>query len=230
MKLKLYHHLLMDEPILPTVMPAPLVYVFAGNGVFLWAKREGLEVLIPVQPCPIRDLFPVEPFVRLDGLPRVASRLLVVMLVTGSWAQREDGTPIETLFFASLGENADWSLWRPPQQQAPMRVTPELSWLDRQDYAQVLMEIHTHPLPNMAAFFSSIDDADEQQGFRLYGVIGRIEREQGRIEAEIRLRVGVYGVFYEFPASWVLDMPEGLREVLPHLDDVGTMQEGVPQA
>src|SRR2546425_373773 len=101
MKLKLYRHLLMDEPTLPTVMPAPLVYVFAENGVFVWARREGLEVLIPVQPCSIRDLCPVEPFVRLDGVPLVPAALVAQMLQMGSEAHTEE-IPLETLFFASL--------------------------------------------------------------------------------------------------------------------------------
>jgi hypothetical protein len=81
-------------------------------------------------------------------------------------------------------------------------------------YGSVLMEVHTHPLPDMSAFFSFIDD-EEERGFRLYGVIGRISRGQGRVEAEIRMRVVIYGVdvaSYEFPASWVLSLPEGMRE------------------
>ena len=80
--------------------------------------------------------------------------------------------------------------------------------------AGVLMEVHTHPQPGMPAFFSHIDD-EEERGFRLYGVIGRISRGQGTIEAEIRMRVVIYGVdvaSYEFPASWVLSLPEGMRE------------------
>ena len=82
LRLKLYSHLFMQEPALPP-MPAPLVYVVAGNGVHLWAKRDGLEALIPVQPCAVRDLYPVQPFVRLDGLPLVEARLVQQMLLRG---------------------------------------------------------------------------------------------------------------------------------------------------
>src|SRR5207302_9041092 len=86
--------------------------------------------------------------------------------------------------------------------------------LDMEAYSEVLMEVHTHPQPDMTAFFSCIDD-EEERGFRLYGVIGGISRGQDQIEAEIRMRVVIYGVdvaSYEFPASWVLSLPEGLRE------------------
>ena len=40
--LKLIGHLLMEQPTLPP-MPWPYGYVVAANGVFVWAKREGLE-------------------------------------------------------------------------------------------------------------------------------------------------------------------------------------------
>src|SRR5439155_23295687 len=90
LRLKLYSHLFMEEPALPP-MPAPLVYVLAGNGVHLWAKRDGLEALIPVQPCAIRDLYHVQPFVRLDGLPRVEARLVQRVLLRGGAARRAGG-------------------------------------------------------------------------------------------------------------------------------------------
>jgi len=214
LRLKLYSHLFMQEPLLPP-MPAPLVYVVAGNGVHLWAKRDGLEALIPVQPCAVRDLYPAQPFVRLDGLPQVEARLVQQMLLRGSAARRPgDGTPVETLFFLSGHSSSGWRLWEPPQQQEPTRVAPIRGLLDMEAYGRVLMEVHTHPLPDMPAFFSCLDD-EEERGFRLYGVIGGISRGHGRIEAEIRMRVVIYDVnvaSYEFPASWVLSLPEGMRE------------------
>jgi hypothetical protein len=212
LRLKLYSHLFLQEPQLPP-MPAPLVYVVAGNGVHLWAKRDGLEALIPVQPCVVRDLYPVQPFVRLDELPPVEVGLVQQMLLHGSQARRsEDDTPVETLFFLSRSGSSGWHLWEPPQQQEPTRVAPIRELLDMEAYGAVLMEVHTHP--GMSAFFSGIDD-EEERGFRLYGVIGGISRDQGRIEAEMRMRVVIYGVdvaSYEFPASWVLSLPEGMRE------------------
>ena len=55
--LKLVEHLLMEQPTLPPIR-LPWAYVVAQNGVFVWAKREGLEALIPVASCTIRGLYP----------------------------------------------------------------------------------------------------------------------------------------------------------------------------
>jgi hypothetical protein len=210
MALKLYSHLFMTEPELPA-MPSPLVYVVAGNGVFLWAKRIGLEVLIPVQACQVRDLYPVEPFVRLDGLMPVTGSLVAAMLDQVHPA--DVGARVEMLFYL-LPRPPGWQLWIPPQNRSSEEVDPARELLDMDAYGQVLAEIHTHP-PHMRAFYSSIDDADEKKGFRLYGVIGERENERGGFEFEIRMRVGVYGVFHEFPASYVMVLPPGLSEYIP---------------
>jgi hypothetical protein len=68
---------------------------------------------------------------------------------------------------------------------------------------RALIEIHSHH--SMRAEFSRIDDQDEQ-GFRLYGVIGRLNRQP-----EIRLRAGLYGYFWEIPAGLAMNLPAGLK-------------------
>ena len=64
----------------------------------------------------------------------------------------------------------------------------------------VVAEFHSHG--SLSAFFSATDDRDEQ-GFRIYGVAGRLHSAR----PELRLRVGVYGHFA--PAEWsqVFDGP-----------------------
>ena len=57
----------------------------------------------------------------------------------------------------------------------------------------MVAEFHSHGTSR--AFFSKTDDRDEQ-GFRVYGVVGRLDDP----EPELRLRVGVYGHFA--PAEW----------------------------
>ena len=53
------------------------------------------------------------------------------------------------------------------------------------------------PLPlTLPAFFSATDDRDEQ-GFRIYGVAGRLYTPR----PELRLRVGVYG--HSAPLDWL---------------------------
>ena len=72
------------------------------------------------------------------------------------------------------------------------------------DTTAVLLDLHSHGA--MRAFWSATDDADEQ-GFRVYGVIGRLDEQP-----EIRLRLGVYGYWFPLPASALFDGAGGLRD------------------
>ena len=208
MRLKLYRHLLMEQPDLPPVVPGPLVYVVAGNGVHLWAHREGLEALIPVAPGTIHDLYPVEPFVRLDA-PRLDAPVLAALLAVAQQARSESGVPLESLFYPHYEPGQGWRLIVPPQERNVARVRPLEEGLSA--YSQAWWEIHSHH--GMRAFFSGTDDADER-GFRIYGVVGRIFSRP-----EIRLRVGIYGHFWEFPACLVCAaLPEGVVDASEHAD------------
>jgi hypothetical protein len=227
MTFSLYRHLLLQQPELPP-MPGPLTYVIGSNGVHLWARRQGLEVLIPILPAGaglqedviapeiIHGLCPATPFVRLDPPRKVELRLVEQMLAEGYEARRA-GMPVETLFFLSQ-DTCGWELWRPPQHQEPESVEPILLHLDQEKYAQVLIEVHTHPLPNVGAYFSPVDDRDEC-GCRLYGVLGDMTTlPDGTCVAEMRMRVVIYDVgsaSYEFPASWVMELPAQVRECRP---------------
>ena len=71
----------------------------------------------------------------------------------------------------------------------------------------MVAEFHSHG--SARAFFSATDDRDEQ-GFRIYGVVGRLDT----LRPELRLRVGVYGHFA--PVEWpqVFDGPDpGVRRM-----------------
>jgi hypothetical protein len=95
--LKLVGHLLMEQPTLPP-MPWPYGYVVARNGVFVWAKREGLEALIPVTSSPIRGLYPVEPYIHL-AYPPVDVGLVSEMPRLSAEARTLGGDPLEMLFY-----------------------------------------------------------------------------------------------------------------------------------
>ena len=204
---KLYRHIFLERPDLPP-MPGPLVYVIAGNGVHLWGKREGLEALIPVTLCQIRDLHPVEPFVRLDA-PLLDAAALSALLDVARQARAEDGAPLESLFYPYYEPGQGWQLIIPPQERSLTRVRPLEEGM--QAYTRAWWEIHSHH--HMPAFFSGTDDMDEQ-GFRIYGVVGRIFRHP-----EIRLRVGMYGQFWEFPARRVCTLPEGVVDAVERAHD-----------
>ena len=72
----------------------------------------------------------------------------------------------------------------------------DLPDLDRQ-LAGVLLDLHSHG--NMSAFWSQTDEGDEQ-GFRAYGVVGRLDTQP-----EIRLRLGVYGYWFPIPVGVLFD-------------------------
>ena len=60
-------YILAETDTLPAIDPTSLYeFVLAGNGVFVRARRCGLEAMIPVSTCEIRGLQPVEPYVRLE--------------------------------------------------------------------------------------------------------------------------------------------------------------------
>ena len=69
-----------------------------------------------------------------------------------------------------------------------------------------MAEFHSHG--RHRAFFSATDDRDEQ-GFRVYGVVGRLDTST----PELTLRLGVYGHFARLHWCQVFGSPHpsGLR-------------------
>ena len=80
------------------------------------------------------------------------------------------------------------------------------SSLSYQPPAGVVAEFHSHA--SHGAFFSATDDRDEQ-GLRIYGVVGRLDTPT----PELTLRLGIYGHFAPLHWSQVFDGPHppGLR-------------------
>ena len=61
---KLVQHLIVqDDGQLPPIPDCLYAYILAGNGVFLYGKRESLEVLIPVSTSQLSPVcHPLNPF------------------------------------------------------------------------------------------------------------------------------------------------------------------------
>jgi ThiF family len=94
--------------------------------------------------------------------------------------------PCREVLVAVTCRASAYRLVRPAQIGASLRVV-------YRPPADAVLEIHSHgPHP---AHFSGTDDADEQ-GLRIYGVVGHLERHR----PEVTLRVGVYGHF--LPVPW----------------------------
>ncbi len=195
MSLQLVQHLIVNsDGSLPDYPECLYAYILAGNGVFVSARRPGLEALIPVVSCRIAGLPDLAP--RVDLPQRVPAPLLAHAL---RFSQQV--FPSEALFwFNWIGA---WYLHIPDQRVTNTSVVPS----DRHDRAgtRTLIDLHSHA--RFAPFFSPVDDRDET-GFRIYAVIGDLDRTPTTC-----VRVGVYSHYFNIPASTVFELPAGMIDI-----------------
>lgn len=157
-------------------------YLMSAGGVFKAARRESLEAVIPVattngqQIAGLPVLWP-QVLLRCGMLPGA----LLWAILQGARRESLEG-PREAMFHVALRSGLV-VLTRPEQQAG----AGKLVYRGGGD-PDIFLEVHSHQ--EMGAFFSGTDDRDEQ-GFRLYAVIGRIFTAP-----EIALRVGVFGDFW----------------------------------
>jgi PRTRC genetic system protein A len=193
---KLVQHLMVqDDGNLPLIPDCLYAYIMAGNGVFLYAKRENLEVLIPISSATIAGLLPLEPFV---NTPRVPAILMHDIL-----QESKEILPNEILFWFNFDrDRQDWNVDAPRQICRPSSVFP----VEKSDPLGIkaLIDLHSHAL--MEPFFSRADNKDEQ-GFRVFAVLGKVNER-----TEIRVRVGVYGNYWNIPASMIFELPGEIRD------------------
>jgi PRTRC genetic system protein A len=189
---KLVQHLMVqDDGKLPLIPDCLYAYIMAGNGILLYAKRDHLEVLIPISRASIAGLPPLEPFVTMPRVPAV----LMHHILQAS----KENLPNEILFWFNFDHDQQvWNLDAPLQICRPASVFPA----DKNDPLGIkaLIDLHSHAL--MDSFFSPTDNKDEQ-GFRIFAVIGKVNENP-----EIRVRVGVYGNYWNIPADMVFELPE----------------------
>ena len=180
-------------------------YVWAGNGMFIQGRRPGLKVRFPIAHVKTRGLEDTTNSFEFD-LPKVPVALVREMWVKARVAAMGN---LEELYHLVM-QNCQWRLIVPEQTQTDQSCRPLEDGPDS-SHSRAVIEVHSHH--EMRAFFSPQDDRDET-GFRLYGVLGRV-----LTAPSFRLRVGLYGHFWEIPAEWVFEMPEGL------IDAVGVMAQ-----
>lgn len=173
-------------------------YVFAAGGLYLRAENRFFDVLLPLARCPIRGLAPLEPHFRLK-VPRLPGRLLAAVLADARQMRQPDWGLNEALYHFHH-DGARVRVTKPPQKATATGVVGAES-----NMAGVILDLHSHG--TMDAFWSGTDDGDEQ-GFRMYGVIGRLDERP-----EIRLRLGVYGYRFPLPVSLLFDGPGGSVDV-----------------
>lgn len=194
---------------LPPIKQTHLIeYWTASNGVFVRAKREGLEAVIPVSVAPqtpLKGLYPLSPTIRLAG-PPVNQELVLDMFLRSLRARTPENEPAEILFHLSYLEN-HWQLSIPEQEQHRNSVRstqPDELW-----GPTPLIDLHSHH--EWESFFSPTDTADEQ-GCRIYAVWGSLFTQP-----VLCVRVGIYGHFYPVPALAVFDLPAIIDDGYPVL-------------
>ena len=166
-------------------------YVLGSGGVYVQSRSAHLTARVRVAPGTVRGLAPVAEKLQLTHGP-IPAQLFELGL---RWFQ---DAPDTERFFAVRWDGAAYRL------VVPLQVGTSAS-LTYRPPAGVVAEFHSHG--SARAFFSATDDRDEQ-GFRIYGVVGRLDAPR----PELRLRVGVYGHFAPVDWSQVFDGPQpGIR-------------------
>jgi hypothetical protein len=184
--------------------PYFLEYILAGNGLFVRSARREMEACFPVALCMVGGgLPPLQPCLRLNG-PRVPAILVTEMISHSRRAMLRHSENIEQLFFLHLNDG-HWSLTIPPQTATAMSVQATLDALDPA-YSRATLEVHSHH--DMNAFSSAADDLEELGKFRIFAVLGQIGKSP-----EIAVRVGMWAYFFNFPASVVFELPDGVGDV-----------------
>ena len=180
-------------------------YVLGSGGVYVQSESAHLTARVLIAPCTVRGLAPVAEKVELPH-GRIPAWLIEAGL---RWFQDAPGTE---RFFAVRWDGHNYWPVVPPQSGTGSSLT-------YRPPSGVVAEFHSHG--RLPAFFSTTDDRDEQ-GFRIYGVAGRLVDAR----PELRLRVGVYGHFAPVEWSQVFDgpvpdvrlaseEPESLLDIIP---------------
>lgn len=161
-------------------------YELAGNGLFIKAENVYLRARIPVAPGKVRGLTDSTVFVQLrwGRIPRHLFDLALSVMLN----RRE-----KEVYVAIIREYDRYRLCIPGQEGSGAKVV-------YQNPENVVMDLHSHG--KMGPRFSGQDDRDEQ-GFRLYGCVGRLDRW----EPLVNFRVGVYGYWMPVKFEDVFDVP-----------------------
>lgn len=200
MEFQLVQHLKVNmDGSLPEIPSCLYAYIMAGNGVFVHARRPGLEALVPVFKY------------KIAGLPELAPRVIIAKRVPASLLDDafrfcKQVFPSEALFWFNWTN--EWSIHIPDQQITNASAVP----CDQHDKAgtRALIDLHSHA--RFSPFFSPMDDQDET-GFRVYAVIGDVDKTPA-----ISVRAGVYSHYFNIPASTVFDLPDGIQDIYPQED------------
>ena len=173
-------------------------YVLGSNGLYVQSRSDNLVARIRIAECRVRGLAPVDTKISLrHGL--IPTYLFERGL---RWFQEE---PHTERFFSIAWDGEEYVLQIPDQYgtAASLTYVPP---------SEAVVEFHSHG--SSRAFFSLTDD-DDEQGFRIYGVVGRV----GDIRSELNLRLGIYGHFA--PLNWSSIFDGGVPALRVIIEDTG---------
>ena len=144
-----FNHIHAIEEELPFFGPYLCEYITASNGVFVRAKRPGLEAMLPV--ClnvnsSIRGLIPLTPYVRLDAGPIPAD------IISQAVFRMAAAAPREILTWVVLED--EYRLVVPEQSVTDSRCKPVDPFHPQGQSA--LLDFHSHGFH--PPFFSTIDN------------------------------------------------------------------------
>jgi len=159
-------------------------YILTENGLFIRAQNPLIKGTLCISPVEIRGLSPLYEQIELvhGKIPRHLYDLSLSVLIASS--DREQ-------YLAITWEN-EYRLRIPTQDRSSAEVKYE-------NLPSSVMDIHSHG--RMKAWFSGTDNRDEQ-GLRLYMVVGRLDT----LLPEVEIRLGVYGYFAPLCVEEVFDV------------------------
>lgn len=154
--------------------PGPFYnYILAGNGLFIRARSPLLQATVHIAEARVRGLLPMDERVELPmgNIPQYICNLALSVLLIDRCQES----------YLAVTWEGKYRLRIPSQETSAYGVRYER-------LPSTVLDIHSHG--TMRAFFSGTDNEDEQ-GLRLYMVVGRLDT----LIPEIEMRVGVYGYF-----------------------------------
>ena len=148
-------------------------YILAGNGIFVQARGPLLGATVQIAYAPVKGLRPFKEKVELPmgSIPRYIYNLALSVFFTDRCQER----------YLAVTWEGEYRLRVPCQETSTCGVRYER-------LPSTVLDIHSHG--TMRPFFSGTDNQDEQ-GLRLYMVVGRLDS----LIPEVEMRVGVYGYF-----------------------------------
>lgn len=159
-------------------------YILAENGLFVRAHNPLVKATVLISLVKVRGLAPLTEAISLTHgkIPGQLYDLALSILMANSEMEQ---------YLAITWEN-EYRLLAPQQEKNGLSVKYNT-------LPSLVMDIHSHGCA--IAFFSIIDDADEQ-GLRFYMVVGKLNT----LLPQVEFRLGVYGYFAPLQIEEVFDV------------------------